>query len=174
MRSWPRPSRRSASGRALVEPPSMRFNNGSWKHFDARTCSRTILRSWPVNANAGNIRTMSRVPTIPCPFAEGDLVLLDVCGAKKIIPDAVYYDITWMGFVGSAPSGRMRERYRDCARRPRRWGEDRHRTQSAAGRGIAGWEVDRATRKPHQAKRYGDYFIHRTGLPLARRPFQWR
>jgi len=29
------------------EPPSMRFNNGSWKHFDARTCSRTILRSWP-------------------------------------------------------------------------------------------------------------------------------
>jgi len=53
----------------------------------------------------------------PVPIREGDLVLLDVWG-KKDIPDAVYYDITWMGFVGSAPSGRMREVIRDCARRP--------------------------------------------------------
>ena len=34
---------------------------------------------------------------------EGDLLLLDVWG-KLDKPDSVYYDITWMGFVGSAPS----------------------------------------------------------------------
>ena len=40
--------------------------------------------------------------------SRGRSVLLDVWG-KKNVPGAVYYDITWMGFVGKAPSGRMRE-----------------------------------------------------------------
>ena len=33
------------------------------------------------------------------PIREGDFVLLDVW-AKKNTPGAVYYDITWTGFVG--------------------------------------------------------------------------
>ena len=39
---------------------------------------------------------------------EGDWLLLDIWGKMKR-PNSVYYDITWMGFVGSAPSGRMLE-----------------------------------------------------------------
>jgi Xaa-Pro aminopeptidase len=37
----------------------------------------------------------------------------------------------------------------------------------AAGRPIAGWEVDRATRAHIQQKGYGEYFIHRTGHSIG-------
>ena len=47
-------------------------------------------------------------PETSKPIREGDFVLLDVW-AKKNTPGAVYYDITWTGFVGKSPSGRMRE-----------------------------------------------------------------
>jgi Xaa-Pro dipeptidase len=36
-----------------------------------------------------------------------------------------------------------------------------------AGRRIAGWEVDRATRGHIKQKGYGDYFIHRTGHSIG-------
>ena len=42
------------------------------------------------------------------PIRDGDFVLLDIW-AKKDIPNAVYYDITWTGFVGNAPSDHMQE-----------------------------------------------------------------
>src|SRR5580704_2741723 len=60
-----------------------------------------------VNANSGNPHYEPHAEG-SAPIREGDLVLLDVWG-KKNTPGAVYYDITWMGFVGAAPSGRMRE-----------------------------------------------------------------
>src|SRR6201987_4398691 len=59
------------------------------------------------NANAGNPHYEPHA-SHPVPVREGDLVLLDVWG-KKNTPNAVYYDITWMGFVGAAPSNRMQE-----------------------------------------------------------------
>jgi Xaa-Pro dipeptidase len=59
-----------------------------------------------VNANAGNPHYEPH-SSRPVPIREGDLVLMDVWG-KKDIPDSVYYDITWMGFVGVAPSDRPR------------------------------------------------------------------
>ena len=37
----------------------------------------------------------------------------------------------------------------------------------SAGRRIAGWEVDRATRGHIKQKGYGDYFIHRTGHSIG-------
>ena len=51
-----------------------------------------------VNANAGNPHYEPHASR-PVPIREGDLVLLDVWG-KKNTPGAVYYDVTWMGFVG--------------------------------------------------------------------------
>jgi len=99
------------------------------------------------------------------PIGEGDLVLLDVWG-KKDIPDAVYYDITWMGFVGSAPSGRS-ARYSEIVRDARDAGVKTVTDAIGAGRGIAGWEVDRAHPQPHQAKGYGDYLYIARDIPLA-------
>jgi Xaa-Pro aminopeptidase len=113
-----------------------------------------------VNANAGNPH-YEPSPEHSSPIREGDLVLLDVWG-KKNTPGAVYYDITWMGFVGSAPSDRMRQVF-EIVRDARDAGVKTVTDAIGAGRGIAGWEVDRATRNHIKQKGFGDYFIHRTG-----------
>ena len=99
------------------------------------------------------------------PIREGDLVLLDVWG-KKNTPGAVYYDITWMGFVGGAPSDRMREVF-EIVRDARDAGVKTVLDAINAGRRIAGWEVDRATRGHIQKAGYGNYFIHRTGHSIG-------
>ena len=117
-----------------------------------------------VNANAGNPHYEPRADH-PVPIRQGDLILLDVWG-KKNIPDAVYYDITWMGFVGSSPSGRMREVF-EIVRDARDVGVKTVTDAIGAGRAIAGWEVDRATRNHIKQKGYGEYFIHRTGHSIG-------
>src|SRR2546430_6078518 len=117
-----------------------------------------------VNANAGNPHYEPRADH-PVPIREGDLVLLDVWG-KKNTPGAVYYDITWMGFVGSAPSGRMHEIF-EIVRDARDAGVKTVVDAVTSGRRIAGWEVDRATRGHIKKKGYGDYYIHRTGHSIG-------
>jgi Xaa-Pro dipeptidase len=117
-----------------------------------------------VNANAGNPHYEPRADR-PVPIRKGDLVLLDVWG-KKNVPGAVYYDITWMGFVGSAPSQRQREVF-EIVRDARDAGVKTVTEAIASGRRIAGWEVDRATRSYIKEKGYGDYFIHRTGHSIG-------
>jgi Xaa-Pro dipeptidase len=117
-----------------------------------------------VNANAGNPH-YEPSSARPVPIQEGDLVLLDVWG-KKDTPGAVYYDITWMGFVGAAPSGRMREIF-EVVRDARDAGVKTVLDAIGSGRRLAGWEVDRATRGHIQKKGFGDYFIHRTGHSIG-------
>jgi len=99
------------------------------------------------------------------PIREGDFVLLDVWG-KKNTPGAVYYDITWTGFIGKAPSDRMREVF-GVVRDARDAGVKTVQEAIAAGRAIAGWEVDRATRGHIKKAGFGDYFIHRTGHSIG-------
>jgi Xaa-Pro dipeptidase len=117
-----------------------------------------------VNANAGNPHYEPH-SSHPVQIREGDLVLIDVWG-KKSTPNAVYYDITWVGFVGAAPSGRMREVF-EIVRDARDAGVQTVTEAIAEGRHIAGWEVDRATRGHIQKKGYGEYFIHRTGHSIG-------
>jgi Xaa-Pro dipeptidase len=117
-----------------------------------------------VNANAGNPHYEPRADH-PVPIREGDFVLLDVWG-KKNIPSAVYYDITWMGFVGAAPTARMQEVF-EVVRDARDAGVKTVVDAVAAGRRIAGWEVDRATRGHIKQKGFGEYFIHRTGHSIG-------
>jgi Xaa-Pro dipeptidase len=117
-----------------------------------------------VNANAGNPHYEPH-SSHPIPIREGDLLLLDVWGKKKT-PDSVFYDITWMGFVGAAPSGRMREVF-EIVRGARDAGIKTVIDAIGSGRHLAGWEVDRATREHIQKAGYGEYFIHRTGHSIA-------
>lgn len=99
------------------------------------------------------------------PIREGDFVLLDVW-AKQNSPGAVYYDITWTGFVGKAPSDRMREIF-SIVRDARDAGVKTVLDAVSASRVIAGWEVDRAVRSHITNAGYGDYFIHRTGHSIG-------
>ena len=117
-----------------------------------------------VNANSGNPHYEPHAQG-SAPIREGDFVLLDVW-AKKNTPGAVYYDITWTGFVGKAPSDRMRDIF-TIVSGGRDAGVKTVQDAIASGRSIAGWEVDRATRDYIRKAGFGDYFIHRTGHSIG-------
>jgi Xaa-Pro aminopeptidase len=117
-----------------------------------------------VNANSGNPHYEPHAEG-SVPIREGDFVLLDVW-AKKNTPGAVYYDITWTGFVGKAPSDRTREIF-TIVRDARDVGINTVIEGISSGRAMAGWEVDRAVRNHIKKSGYGDYFIHRTGHSIC-------
>ena len=117
-----------------------------------------------VNANSGNPHYEPHADK-SAPIREGDFVLLDVW-AKKNTPDAVYYDITWTGFIGKAPSDRMHEIFH-IVRDARDAGIKTVQDAVKAGRALAGWEVDRATRDHIKKSGFGEYFIHRTGHSIG-------
>ena len=117
-----------------------------------------------VNAHAGDPHFETRAAD-PTPITEGSLLLLDVWG-KKNTPASVYYDITWMGFVGKAPSDRMQEVFTTVSG-ARDAGVKTVQDAIAASRPIAGWEVDRAVRDHIKKAGFGDYFIHRTGHSIG-------
>src|ERR1051326_6585643 len=117
-----------------------------------------------VNANSGNPHYEPHAEG-SARIREGDFVLLDVWG-KKNTPNAVYYDITWTGFVGKAPSDRMREVF-TIVTSARDAGVKTVTDAINGGRAIAGWEVDRNVRDHIKKAGYGDYFIHRTGHSIG-------
>lgn len=117
-----------------------------------------------VNANSGNPH-YGPSPESSSPIREGDFVLLDVW-AKKNVPDSVYYDITWTGFVGKAASEQQRKVF-DVVRGARDAGVAKVKSAIAAGKHIAGWEVDRAARDHINQAGFGNYFIHRTGHSIG-------
>lgn len=117
-----------------------------------------------VNANSGNPH-YGPSPESSSPIREGDFVLLDVW-AKKNVPDSVYYDITWTGFVGKAASEQQRKVF-NVVRGARDAGVAKVKSAIAAGKHIAGWEVDRAARDHINQAGFGNYFIHRTGHSIG-------
>lgn len=96
---------------------------------------------------------------------EGDFVLLDIW-AKTKEPNSCYYDITWTGFIGNSPSDGHQEIFK-VVRDARRLGSETVVQAFAAGRKLAGWEVDKAVRDFIHEKGYGDKFIHRTGHNIS-------
>jgi Xaa-Pro dipeptidase len=117
-----------------------------------------------VNANSGNPH-YSPDPANSKPIREGDFVLLDIW-AKKDTPGAVYYDITWTGFVGKSPSDRMREIF-NVVSQARDLGVKTVQSGVSGGKRMAGWEVDRAVRNYIKSAGFEQYFIHRTGHSIA-------
>jgi len=96
---------------------------------------------------------------------EGDLLLLDVWGKKKT-PGSVYYDVTWMGYLGA----KVPEKYAKVfavAREARDKAVDLIRTYVAKAKPLEGWQVDRAARSVIEKAGYGKYFFHRTGHSIG-------
>lgn len=117
-----------------------------------------------VNANSANPHYGPDANN-SAPIREGDFVLLDIW-AKKNTPNAVYYDITWTGFVGPSPSDRMREIF-GIVRDGRDAGIKFVCDSIAAGKQICGWQVDDPVRQSITKAGYGDYFVHRTGHSIG-------
>jgi Xaa-Pro dipeptidase len=117
-----------------------------------------------VNANSGNPHYEPHAEG-SAPIRGGDFVLLDIW-AKKNTPRAVYYDITWTGYVGKAPSDKQRDIF-NIVRDARDAGVKTVLDAIGSGQRIAGWQVDRATRDSIAKAGYGNYFIHRTGHSIG-------
>jgi len=99
------------------------------------------------------------------PIKNGDIVLLDVW-SKLNKPNAVFYDITWMGFCGKTPTDRMREVFQ-VVKGARDAGIEKVKSTIGAGKRLEGWEVDEATRGHIVSKGFGQYFTHRTGHSIG-------
>jgi Xaa-Pro dipeptidase len=95
----------------------------------------------------------------------GDLLLLDVWG-KLDRPGSVYYDITWVGYLGDKVPAKYSEIFghvRDARDRAIAFVQQ----GVAAGRVLQGWQVDSVAREVICKSGYGKYFLHRTGHSIG-------
>jgi Xaa-Pro dipeptidase len=99
------------------------------------------------------------------PIRAGDLLLLDVFG-KFDKPKAVYYDITWIGFLGERVPDAYAKVFR-IVRQARDRAVEFILESVAAGKSIHGWEVDNMARGVIRKAGYGKYFVHRTGHSIG-------
>lgn len=95
------------------------------------------------------------------PIREGDLLLLDVF-AKQTKPGSVYYDITWVGYLGAKVPEKYAKIFR-IVKNARDKAVDLILTSIAAGKPLQGWQVDNAARAVIKKAGYAKYFYHRTG-----------
>jgi Xaa-Pro dipeptidase len=99
------------------------------------------------------------------PIRAGDLLLIDIF-AKLQKPGSVYYDITWIGYLGERVPDSYAKIFR-IVRQARDAAVDFVKESVAEGRTIQGWEVDRAARNVIRKAGYGKYFVHRTGHSIG-------
>jgi Xaa-Pro aminopeptidase len=92
---------------------------------------------------------------------EGDLVLLDLW-AKLDKPGSIYYDITWMGYIGTEVPAELESIFQ-IDRKARDTALQLVKDRFASGKDLYGWEVDDACRQVIIDAGYGEYFTHRTG-----------
>jgi Xaa-Pro dipeptidase len=100
-------------------------------------------------------------PETASPIREGDLLLLDVWGKTKAA-GSVYYDITWVGYLGAKVPEKMAKIFA-IVREARDKAVDLIQSSVAAGKPLQGWQVDMTARKVIEKAGYGKYFFHRTG-----------
>jgi Xaa-Pro dipeptidase len=96
----------------------------------------------------------------------GDRVLIDLW-ARLDRPDAIYHDITWVGYAGTEPPPRYREIF-EIVRDARDAAVSFLRERVARGEPCCGWEADEACRCVIRDRGFGDAFVHRTGHCIGR------
>lgn len=99
------------------------------------------------------------------PIREGDLLLLDVWGKTKT-PGSVYYDITWVGYLGAKVPEKMAKVF-GIVRDARDKAIELIQSNVARGKPLQGWQVDKAARGVIEKVGYGKYFFHRTGHSIG-------
>lgn len=117
-----------------------------------------------VNANSANPHYSPQSET-SLPIRAGDLVLIDVWG-KQNKPGSVYFDITWIGFVGDKVPQPYTKVF-DVVREARDTAIKLVQNALRAGRIIHGYEVDDAARAVIERHGYGTFFVHRTGHSIG-------
>lgn len=100
------------------------------------------------------------------PIRKGDLVLIDLWAKVADDPRAVYYDATWMGYCGPTVPAKMREVW-ETVRGARDAAIAFVQEAIAAGRRVRGADVDDVSRGYIEQRKYGQYFLHRTGHSIG-------
>jgi Xaa-Pro dipeptidase len=96
---------------------------------------------------------------------EGDLLLLDVWGKTKT-PGSVYYDVTWVGYLGAQVPEKYAKIFRIVSE-ARDKAIELIRSSIGTGKPLQGWQVDKAARSVIEKAGYGKYFFHRTGHSIG-------
>lgn len=112
------------------------------------------------NAHSGDPH-FDTSPATDVVIRKGDFVLIDLW-AKMNRPRSVYSDLTRVGYVGD----RVPEKYEQIFQIVAAARDSAIATVEqafAAGKPIAGWQVDQAAREVIDNAGYGPNFIHRTG-----------
>jgi Xaa-Pro aminopeptidase len=130
-----------ANGLVTAEPPiaAVQPNNGN-PHYEPKQGESRLIRA-------------------------GDLLLLDIW-AKSNRPGSVYYDITWVGYLGERVPDSYAKIFR-IVRQARDRAIDFVKESVATSKKIHGWEVDRVARETIRKAGYGKYFVHRTGHSIG-------
>jgi Xaa-Pro dipeptidase len=130
-----------ANGLVTAEPPiaAVQPNNGN-PHYEPKQGESRLIRA-------------------------GDLLLLDIW-AKSNRPGSVYYDITWVGYLGERVPDSYAKIFR-IVRQARDRAIDFVKESVAKSKKIHGWEVDRIARETIRKAGYGKYFVHRTGHSIG-------
>jgi Xaa-Pro aminopeptidase len=117
-----------------------------------------------VNANASDPHYC---PTVGKTRAlhQGDLLLLDIWGKKKTAR-SVYYDVSWVGYLGAKVPEKFTKIF-GIVRQARDTAIDLIVSSVAKGKPLKGWQVDQAARQVIEKAGYGQYFFHRTGHSIG-------
>jgi Xaa-Pro dipeptidase len=117
-----------------------------------------------VNANASNPHYEPKQGA-SAEIRRGDVLLMDMW-AKLDRSEAVYYDITWVGYCGTMPRPEVEKVFclvRDARDRAVRCVKD----AVSSGSDLRGYQVDDAARSLISDAGYGAYFFHRTGHSIG-------
>jgi len=95
------------------------------------------------------------------PFKIGDTFLVDLW-AKRNTPGSIYYDITWVGYIGSTPPEKYRRIF-EVVSQARDTAVQFVKDKFEKRQPCYGWQVDDAARNIVKKAGYGKYFVHRTG-----------
>lgn len=117
-----------------------------------------------VNENSGNPHYEPKIDK-HSEIKENDFVLIDLW-AKTKEKGSVFADYTWSGFVGKEVPEEYSKIFEIVAG-ARDTAVEFLKSQFDKGQFIAGWEVDRITRKYIIEHGYGNFFIHRTGHSIG-------
>jgi Xaa-Pro dipeptidase len=118
-----------------------------------------------VNANSADSH-YDPTPESSLAIGVGDFVLIDIWAKLESVPDAVWYDITWTGVVGRAPSDREQLVF-EAVRDARDAAVGFVEAAFDSGVAIAGWQADDAARAVIAERGFGEFFTHRTGHNIA-------
>ena len=151
-----------------LRPPS--GNPAAYTEFDhVQWLSEAMRRAGLVWENGPNVSVNANSsdshyePTAgrSAPIREGDFILIDIWG-RVDSSTSVYYDITWTGVIGRAPTEQEQHVF-ETVRSARDAAIAAVEQAFAANRAFSGFQADDAARAVIRAAGFGEYFTHRTG-----------